>query len=408
MPTIARFAQLIALVLAGEAIFALPFVLPRVFRPVLMTALDINNTQLGYAFSVYGIVALLSYGFGGPLADRFAVRRMMAVALWTTALGGLWLALLPSYTAFVTLYGLWGSSTILLFWAGLQRATREWGGRDSQGRAFGLLDGGRGLFAAVVSTLATALFAWIPVSADQQFLPLQAVIVIYSLLTALAGVVIWTVLPDPKTRVPGIQWQHIAGTLKNPSVWLQAVIVVCAYVTYKGTDDLSLLAKDVLSYSNVDAAIVGTLAFWIRPIAALTAGLVADRVGGWKTIAACFALLVGANLAIVNAATGFTLLLPGIIASCIGVYGLRGVYFALFGEAGVPLAATGTAVGLVSLVGYTPDIFFGPVMGSVLDATPGPLGHAHLFTGLAVVACAGLVAALLFGVVSTRSTQPPQ
>lgn len=394
--------------MAGEAAFTLPFVLPRVFRPVLLDALAIDNTQLGYAFSVYGIVALISYGIGGPLADRFPVRRMMAFALWATALGGLWLATLPSYTALVTLYGLWGASTILLFWAGLQRATREWGGADTQGRAFGLLDGGRGLFAAVVSTLATVLFAWIPVAVGSEFLPLQTVIVVYSLLTALAGVLVWTILPDPQKRVPGIQWGHIVATLRNPAVWFQAVIVVCAYVTYKGTDDLSLLARDVLGYSHVEAAIVGTLAFWIRPFAAVAAGLVADRFGGWKTIVCCFGLLIAANLAIVNATTGITLLFPGIIASCIGVYGLRGVYFALFGEAGVPVAATGTAVGLVSLVGYTPDIFFGPTMGSILDANPGPVGHAHLFTMLAAVAGAGMVAALGFGAVSIgRQRRPP-
>jgi hypothetical protein len=331
---------------------------------------------------------------------------MMAVALWTTALGGLWLATLPSYTALVTLYGLWGASTILLFWAGLQRATREWGGDDTQGRAFGLLDGGRGLFAAVTSTLATLLFAAIPVAAGSEFLPLQAVILIYSLLTALAGVLVWTVLPDPKERVPGIQWGHISGTVRNPAVWLQAMIVVCAYITYKGTDDLSLLAKDVLGYSDVEAAVVGTLAFWIRPVAAVGAGLIADRLGGWKTIACCFGLLIAANLAIVNGTTGIALLFPGIIASCIGVYGLRGVYFALFGEAKVPVAATGTAVGLVSLVGYTPDIFFGPAMGSILDANPGPVGHAHLFTMLAVVASVGLLAALGFGSLATWRRSP--
>jgi hypothetical protein len=53
-----RILQLIALIMAGEAVFVLPFVLPRVFRPVLLDALAIDNTQLGYAFSVYGIVAV--------------------------------------------------------------------------------------------------------------------------------------------------------------------------------------------------------------------------------------------------------------------------------------------------------------------------------------------------------------
>ena len=62
---------LITLIVAGEAIFFLPFVLARVFRPTLLDLFGISNTELGLWFSVYGIVAMVSYLFGGPLADRF-------------------------------------------------------------------------------------------------------------------------------------------------------------------------------------------------------------------------------------------------------------------------------------------------------------------------------------------------
>jgi sugar phosphate permease len=43
------------------------------------------------------------------------------------------------------------------------------------------------------------------------------------------------------------------------------------------------------------------------------------------------------------------------------------------------LALTGTAVGLVSLQGYTPDIFAGPAMGYLLDNSQGEQGHQHVF-----------------------------
>lgn len=69
---------LIALILAGETIFFLPFVLARIFRPTLLMVFDISNTELGSWFSVYGIVALISYFFGGLLADRFPARNLMA------------------------------------------------------------------------------------------------------------------------------------------------------------------------------------------------------------------------------------------------------------------------------------------------------------------------------------------
>ena len=134
-----------ALVFAGEAIFGLPFVLVRIFRPTVLEVLELNNTQLGTAFSAYGIVAMAAYLLGGPLADRFSARRLMVTALLTTSLGGAVFWTLPDATTLAWLYAWFGLTTILPFWAALLRVTREWGGDDAQGRAYGLLDGGRGL-----------------------------------------------------------------------------------------------------------------------------------------------------------------------------------------------------------------------------------------------------------------------
>jgi hypothetical protein len=74
------------------------------------------------------------------------------------------------------------------------------------------------------------------------------------------------------------------------------------------------------------------------------------------------------------------------------MFGLRALYFALFEEAKVPDALTGTAVGLVSVIGFTPDVFVGVVGGMLLDASPGAAGHRHYFLFLAAFAAAGLAA----------------
>jgi hypothetical protein len=54
---------------------------------------------------------------------------------------------------------------------------------------------------------------------------------------------------------------------------------------------------------------------------------------------------------------------------------------------------TGTAVGLISLIGYTPDIFAGPAMGYLLDSSPGAEGHQHVFWMLAIFSFVGGIAA---------------
>ena len=66
-------------------IYGLPFHTQRFFRPTMLEAFDITNTQLGDMFAVYGLTAMFSYFFGGPFADRYAARSLIAVSLMMTA-----------------------------------------------------------------------------------------------------------------------------------------------------------------------------------------------------------------------------------------------------------------------------------------------------------------------------------
>jgi hypothetical protein len=57
-------------------------------------------------------------------------------------------------------------------------------------------------------------------------------------------------------------------------------------------------------------------------------------------------------------------------------------------QGNIPLVLTGTAVGLISLVGYTPDIFASATFGYLLDSNPGEVGHQNVFwmlTGFSIV-----------------------
>jgi len=74
------FYIILLLIVAGEAVFILRFVLARVFRPTFLDVFQLTNLELGTCFSVYGIIAFVSYLFGGPYADRFPPRKLMAIA----------------------------------------------------------------------------------------------------------------------------------------------------------------------------------------------------------------------------------------------------------------------------------------------------------------------------------------
>jgi hypothetical protein len=84
----------------------------------------------------------------------------------------------------------------------------------------------------------------------------------------------------------------------------------------------------------------------------------------------------------------FWLQLVGIASA---VFGLRGIYFALLEELEFPIADTGKVVGLVSFIGFTPDIFIHLVSGAFVDAYEGQQGYTYFFLLLASLALVGLL-----------------
>lgn len=407
---IAPWYYLPLLILAGESVFVLPFVLARVFRPTVLEVFALDNVQLGLCFSVYGVVALLSYLFGGPMADRFPPRKLIAVALWMTALGGLVYAAFPSFTTLRILYGYWGFTTIFLFWAPMIKAARVWGGATSQGKAFGFLDGGRGLVAALLGAMGVTVFAlFLPgesaaASTQQIRDAFRYVIWVSTATVAVVGLLVWLFMKidqqeDQQNVVQQIAFPEIKAVLRLPSVWLLMVIILCAYVGYKITDVLSLYAQDVMEYDQVASAQVGTLLLFTRPVIGVVIGILADRTQTTLWLAVSFGVIfVGALLfasGIISASATVLFFLSILVVSA-GVYAARSLYFAVMERGQIPLALTGTAVGLVSLVGYSSDIFAGPAMGYLLDRSPGAVGHQQVFACLAAFALVGGIAAGLY------------
>ncbi|MGC1514455.1 MAG: MFS transporter [Maribacter sp.] len=403
----APWQYLFLLILAGESVFILPFVLARVFRPTVLKVFELDNVALGLCFSVYGLVAIPSYLFGGPLADKFAPRKLIAVALWLTALGGILLATFPKYATLRILYGFWGFTTIFLFWSPMIKATRVWGGQNSQGKAFGLLDGGRGLVGALFGTLGVLVFSiFMTTDLDtatitESRFAFRYVILVSSGIVAVVGTLVWWFMKLPGDTenaiiVDKITIAQIGEVLRLPSVLLLMVIILCGYVGYKITDVFSLYAQDVMLYDEVGAAKVGTFLLFVRPVVGVLIGILADRS---KPSLWLFISFIIAFLGAIIFATGIVspasplFFLFSILIVAIGVYAARSLYFAVMESGKIPLALTGTAVGLISLVGYTPDIFAGPAMGYLLDASPGLEGHQHVFWMLAVFSLIGGVAA---------------
>jgi sugar phosphate permease len=423
--SLTSLVYIVLLILAAEAVFILPFVLQRVFRPTVLETFNITNEQIGYCFSVYGIVALFSYFFGGPLADRFQPKNLMAIALILTAMGGFYFASYPDYKHLKILYGYWGFTTIFLFWAPMIKATRMWGGRRQQGQAFGFLDGGRGLVAAVFGSLGVFIFSSLMMGSDIDLSleikrkAFKQVILSSSFVVGSIGILVFLFLKTgqkgfPQYRVSklnNLSWQGIKTVLKLPAIWLLMIIILCAYTAYKATDLFSLYANTVMKYNDIDAAKVGTTLLYIRPLIGIFIGFMADKSKPSLWLMIGFLLTIMASFIFATDFIDFQqelLFFINIVFMAIGVYSCRVLYFATMEEANIPLGLTGTAVGLASIVGYTPDIFSGPMFGILVDNPDGILGLQHAFKVVAAFAVIGFMASYLLLKISRRTSAPDE
>ena len=302
------YYQILLLILAGESVFILPFVLARIFRPTFLDVFELTNLQLGSCFSIYGIVALISYVYGGTLADKFAPRKLISISLILTAFGGLLMATFPSNLMLKIIYGYWGFTTVFLFWGAMIKGTRVWGGVMQQGKAFGLLEGGRGFVAASIGAVGVFIFSIIlPDNIENTSLidrkeAFRYVILFTSILAILVGGLVFLFMEDQnrsssKQNSDTYSISNIQKVIKIESVWWLMLIVLAAYVGYKITDIFSLYASEVMLFNEVEAAQVGTFQLYLRPVICISIGLLADRTRGATWMINGFVImLVGALL----------------------------------------------------------------------------------------------------------------
>ena len=402
------FLSISLLILSGELIFLLPYVLARVFRPTFLEVFNLTNLELGSLFSIYGTVAILSYLYGGVISDKFQPKILIAISLFFTSFGGIVLSTYPSYWMLQILWGYWGFTTVFLFWGAMIKATRVWGGSKNQGEAFGLLDGGRGLVAASMGTLGVLVFSLF-LTNDIEIASLverknafKYVILFSSFIVFLTGILVILYMESSREGVVNKSsslFPNIRSVIKIQSVWLIMFIIIAAYVGYKVTDIYSLYASDVMRFDNLEAANIGSLQLYLRPLVCLLIALFADKKSYIHFIIIGFiVMLVGAlifSLGIVQVNMNYIFFFSLIVVAT-GTYAIRALYFSLMQEGRIPLVLTGTAVGVISVVGYTPDIFASPMIGYLLDTYPGIIGHQYVFAILVLFSIVGLWASIKF------------
>ena len=390
------------LAFAGSIIYGLPYFRYYYYDAYLSTY-GLTNTQMGTLGSAYGLLGLVSYLIGGVLADRISAKKLLVFSLITTGLGGAVHLMFPSYLMLVTIYGIWGITSLLTFWPALMKIVRMQGAENEQSRAYGLFEGGRGVVNAVHMAIATAIFGFFQAKAATA-VGLQWVIIFYSICPVLCGILFFFILSDtPQTGETTIKKnfraKDIVTVLKMPAVWMVAAITFSTYVFNLSYFYFTPYATNVLGTSAVFAAIVTVLAQYCRPIASTSGGFLADRFGKAHLMFLGFLVMAAGTFVIMHMPEGkkqLYLLVSICTIFYFAMYSNFGIYFSMLSEGGVPIEYAGIAIGVVSTLGYIPEILCPFVAGKTLDAYQGATGYHLYFTGMIGIAVIGAILSLVW------------
>ena len=392
--------------LAAESIYILPYVLARVFRPTFLDVFNLTNLELGGLFSIYGVVAFFSYLYGGVLADKYSPRKLLSISLIFTSLGGLIMMTYPSYLIMQLLFAYWGFTTVFIFWAPMLKATRAIGGVKMQGKTFSFLDGGRGVVASSIGLIGVLIFS-ILITEDVSSLTLSEkqevfkyVIGASSLIVFIIGIVVYAYLKielKDDEKIGNIK--SLLELAKLKSVWLISIIILCAYMGYKITDVYSLYASEVMLFDEINAARVGALQQYLRPIVCVSVAFFTDKNGNINNILIGFFIMMLGSILFASGLIKVSmniLFFISLIIVATGTYAIRGLYFSILKDGKIPYILSGTAIGLISIVGYSPDIFATPLYGYLLDNFPGIRGHQYVYLILFISSIVGIYVSLKF------------
>ena len=396
-----KWITLLVLCAGGGVIYRLPY-LREVFYIPMQNAFHFNNFQMGFLTSMYGIVNFLLYIPGGVIADKFSYKILVPFSLIATGLLGFWYATIPSYTVCLIINGAWAVTTVFTFWPTMVKAVRMLGDSSEQGKLFGFLEGGRGVASTIVSFIALGMLS----KFGEGLFGIKSIIIFYSITLIVIGIVAYFLLDDSQEErekdheAKDAIIRGIKKVVKMPEVWLAAALVFTTYAAFSGLAFLTPFVTDIFKMSVTVGAFIGIIrSYVIMSLAPPLAGVVADKMKStikFMIYGFILSIIFTAIYIVIPGRTSFIVpVLINMLVLSIVLLGMKGVFFAPLDEIQVPRKYTGIAAGIVSFIGYVPDMFINSYYGSLLDKYPGLSGYKLIFASMVGLCVIGLVCGIV-------------
>ena len=393
-----NFWVILIIAAGGSIIYGLPYFRYDYYDAYLMTY-NLTDTQMGLFGSVLGIFGMISYLFGGVVADRFSTKTILTVSLIGTGLGG-FVHLLPlGFGSLMCLYAFWGVSSLFAFWPACIKAVKVLAGEGDQGKAFGFFEGGRGVASALMAMGAVLAFRIGAGAIDDVVFGMKVVIVFYSVLTILAGILVLLTMKEDKidTKTEKTEKINFAGVMKvakMPAIWIIGFATFCTYVFTLSLYYFTPYSTEILGASITFGATLAAMKRWFSLFGSVGGGYLTDKIGTGNMLLISFLVMAfgtGAILLLPTNASSITMFAVLFIVIYIFYNVNYAMTWAMMEEANIPKEYSATAAGIISTIGYLPEIFCSALAGILIDQNPGVTGY-RMFFGF-------LIAMLLLGAV---------
>ncbi len=408
MSNVRRFIALLALAFTYGSIYMLPY-MKSSFYAQMIEATGFSNAQLGQLVSMYALMCTISYLPGGWLADKFSPRALLAFC--SIANGFLCLVFYMFRDDFTIATVVWGASALtggFAFWPSMLKGVRLLGTKEEQGRIYGIFEFVNGLVSLLLAYGATFVAAQF---ADN-IAGFEGIVLTFAAASVAGGLAVWFFFgndlvyneeaKEESANNEKITLKEFVGVLLMPRVWVCSFIMFTIITYVSGIGYLNPYMTGSFGVAAATASFLSSTTYYGTRFGGVVGGYMADKVfkssAKWQVIAHIAVTALFASFLIIPTSAASVFIITMIIAG-FAVYSVKATGYSLMTELNIPPRVSGTAIALMTLIGYLPDMFIHTMFGTWLDEL-GQGGFEKIFTFIVGIGCCGIVLAIIAAVMS--------